>query len=252
MGEAGVCDAVAVEGVGGAGWLQVHGLPEGAAFDVRFLQFGGEFVAVTAVGDGINEDSAQPEVGIEIRPGVLLNGDTRNVRELLGVDALDATAMCHELMDAGQLPAADARTDVAEAVVVPDFGMPVFVVRVGIPRLRRVELNPGGCLCTGADEGTAAGRGDHFVAVEGEGAIGAEGAAALSLVVRANGFASIFKHGNVVLVGDSHQFVDVGWHAVKINGNDGLGFASRLGNTVHDGFFQQLGIHVPAVRRAVH
>lgn len=251
MGKAGFSDAVAVEGVGGAGGLKVHGLPEGTAFDVGGLEPGGELVAVAAVGGGIDEDGAQPEVRVEVRPGVLLHADAGDVGELLGVDPVDAAAVLHEAFDACQLPAADAGADVAQAIVVADAGVPILVVGVRVPRLGGVEFDAGSGLGAGADEGAAAGGGDHLVAVEGEGSVAAEGAAAAALVVGAEGLTGVFEHGNPILVGDGHDGVNVGRHAVEVDGDDGFGHAAPLGEAVEDGLLEQVGVHIPAVGGAV-
>ena len=60
-------------------------------------------------------------------------------------------------------------------------------------------------------------------------------------------FGCVLNDGDVVAIGDFHDSVDVVRHSVERHGHDGLGFLARLGDTVLDGLFHQLGVNVPRI-----
>src|SRR5206468_1048542 len=93
-----------------------------------------------------------------------------------------------------ELADADAGEDVAEAVIVADFG--VFVGKAGVAGLGGEEAGAVGEDGLGCGEHAAAGGGDDFVSVEGEGGDVAHGAGRTVLVSGSEGFGGVFEDGD--------------------------------------------------------
>ena len=127
----------------------------------------------------------------------------------------------------GHLTATDAGTDIRHTVVVANCLVLVVGIRLaglgGIPKDFVLQF---GIV---AHQRTAAGGGNHLVAIEGKHAIASEGAEYLPFIARAEAFCRVFHHGNAVLVGNRHDTVAVVGHTIQCHRDNGFGvFAGRL------------------------
>ena len=77
-----------------------------------------------------------------------------------------------------------------------------------------------------AQQHPAAGGGDDLVAIEGQTAELAKGAALLAVVCRTQRLGGILNQGNVVLMADGDDFIQLGWVAIQMHRDH------RLGHTV--------------------
>ena len=122
----------------------------------------------------------------------------------------------------------------------------VLVVGISLASLSGVEHDFAFSVGIGADESTTAACGNHLVAVERENAIFAESAAHLSAITAAEAFGGVFDYGDAVAVGNCHNIIYHGRHAVEIDRHDGFWCLSGAGYAVLDGFFEQFGVDVPS------
>ena len=281
-----LADAVEVGGVGAVDGLAVHGLPQGARLDIKAVETDahGLYIGVgLAVGGGgaclVDDsggsshgaaddalvglvlsldvevgregDGAEPVVAVVAAVGGLaVDGDARHVGEEALIERLDVLVVRDMVAGDGHLSAADAGADIGHTVVVAD-GF-VLVVGVGLASLGGVPHDALPLLGVGADEGAAAGGGDHLVAVEAEDAVAAEGAEDLSVEAAAETFGGVLDDGDVIALGYLHDAVYLVGHAIEGDGHDGLGLAAGLGDAVADGLFEQVGVDVPRVGLGVN
>ena len=142
------------------------------------------------------------------------------------------------------LAAADAGTDIAQAVVVTNLLM--LIPWILLPGLSS-QLQHMVCRITiRADQCTTAGRGDDFVAVEAQGAVITHRSASAATICSTQSLRRIFNQHDAVFITD-------GTDGVHICGNTAqMHHFHRLGHTVKlDGLFQSCRIHVPALALAV-
>ena len=282
--EEALADAVDIGGRVAVDGLAVHGLPQGAALNVGAVEANAQGLHVVvglAVGGGrrglvddtggasdgaldhgavglvltlypqrgVERGCAEPEVGVVLRPGVAVHGDAVDFPEELAVELLDMAVVGDVGVEHGHLAAADARADVAHAVVVA-YGL-VLVVGVRLAGLGGVPHHPLAVGGVAADQGAAARGGDHLVAVERQHPELSERAQLLPVETRAEALGGVLDHRDAVAPGHLHDAADVVGHAVKGHRDDGLGLAAGLRQAVPDGPLEQLRVHVPARRLGV-
>ena len=86
---------------------------------------------------------------------------------------------------------------------------------------------------------------NHLVPVEREYSVAAKSAEDLSVKTRSHTFGCILNHRDTIFVSDRHNFIDMVWHPIKSNRDDGLRIFAGLLFPVDDGFLQQLRVHIP-------
>ena len=123
----------------------------------------------------------------------------------------------------------------------------MLVVRIGFACLRSVPHDLVLLLVILANQRTAAGGGDHLIAVERQHTVLAERAQHLTFVTTTHTFGSVLNHRNTVLVGNRHDLIDTVRHAVECYRNNSFRVLARLGFAVQDRFLQQLRIHIPCI-----
>ena len=149
----------------------------------------------------------------------------------------------------GHLPATDARTDVAHAIVVAN--MLVLIVGISFTRLSGIEHNLILAFGIGADERSATAGGNHLIAVERQHAVAAKCAAHLPGIAAAEAFSGIFHHRNTVFVSHSHHLAQLGWHTIEVDRHNGFRLLACDGNAVGNGTVEQFRVNVPSVGFAI-
>ena len=147
------------------------------------------------------------------------------------------------LIKDNHLSTSDTCTDVTHTIVVTHRLM--MIVRICLTGLGGVPHHTVTSLHIRTDERTATRGGDHLVAIERQDAKISERTHDTSLIPGTKTLCRIFQHRDVVTGSDSQDLIDFGRHAIEIDGHDGLRLSSSQGNTVFDGLFEQLRIHVP-------
>lgn len=201
----------------------------------------------------IKGDGAEPVVGVIYRLvgqrgkgcGLFVDMDTRNVGKEFFVEGLYVFVVGDVVVNDGHLTSADAGADVGHAVVVAY--LLVLVVGVRLTILGGVHHYFIPFFIGICDEGAAPRGGDHFVTVEREYSIFAEGAKDLAVVARTEAFGGIFYDGDAVFVGNGHYLVAVVGHTVEGDGDDGFWIFAGLGLAVEDGFLKEFGVHIPGM-----
>ena len=196
----------------------------------------------------IEQDGAQPEVRLHVT-WLIMESDTADIRKGITIPGGDMTVMGDMLIKDGHLTTSDTGTDVTHTIVVSHRLM--MVIRISLTGLGGVPHHTVTGLHIRTDERTATRGGDHLVAIERQDAIATEGTHDASLVPGTEALGRILHHRDVVTGSDSQDLIDLGWHAIEIDGHDGLRLTASQGDTVLDGLFEQLGIHVPGFRLGI-
>jgi hypothetical protein len=110
----------AVPLVPGVERLQVHGLPEGPRLDVLRRERLDDPIAGHAAPPLVEEEAGEP-VGVQAVGRLRHERERRDVGERVAVPEGDLTTLLHPPIEHLELPAADPRQHVGEAVVVADL-----------------------------------------------------------------------------------------------------------------------------------
>ena len=196
----------------------------------------------------IEQDGAQPEVRLHVT-WFVVEGDTIDMCKGITIFCGDMTVMGDMLIKDGHLSTSDTGTDVTHTIVVTHSLM--MIVRVCLTGLGGVPHHTVTSLHIRTDERTATRGGDHLVAIERQDAKTSEGTNDTSLIPGTEALCRIFHYRDVVTGSDSQDLIDLGRHAIEIDGHDGLRLTSCQGDTVVDGLFEQLRIHIPGFRLGV-
>ena len=157
----------------------------------------------------------------------------------------DMTMMGDVLINDLHLSTTDTGTDVTQAVVVAHRLM--MIVRISLTGLGGIPHHMITGLCIWTDERPATRGGDHLVAIERKDAVAPEGTDDTPLIPRSEALCRILHHGDVITGSNGQDLIDLGRHAIEIDRHDNFRLTPCQGDTVLDGLFEQLGIHVPGV-----
>lgn len=235
-------DLAAVHLGPGEDGLEVHGLPDGAGFDVLSFQRETDLLTRDAREDGVDGQASEPAGRLSPR-GFGLHSHTRQTLEGFGVGFEVPPATRDFAGEARELAKADAGRDVAEAVVIADGGM--FVMRSRVAGLGGEETRLLGELGVIGDEHAATAGGDDLIAVEGMDAGEAEGTGRGFAIGRAKRFGGIFNQLHTMLVATGLDGGDVRRLAIEMDKDKRLGRLADLGFLFDDRAGER-GIHVPA------
>ena len=205
----------------------------------------------------INGNRAEPEIGVILsRFGLRMHVYSGHAGQQFFVQCLHMLVMADMCLQHGHLPAPYAGTDIAHSVVIANCRM--LVVGICVPCLCGIPHNLVGIVlgCRSfspvAYQRSAAGSGNHLVAIEREDAKAARRSQNPAFVARPHTLGSILYDGNAVLVGHCHDTVYPVRHAVQGYGYYGLGIVSCLCLAVQYGQFEQFGVHVPRLTLRIH
>ena len=236
--------------------LQVHGLPDRAAFGVeggkslenlgragfaRFMNI--ESFAVTADlgahGLRVDKQAGEPEVGDAVLHVVGVHGD-REITEAFTIALIDGFLLDDVFIEVRNLAPDNAGNDVGHAVVVTQFF--VLVPGGSLTGLGRPLADLVGVFLRVCQEHAAGGTGDDLVAVEGDAVIIAEGAGLLSFIGSAEAFGSVFDNQGGMGFADGPDFVHFGGGTVKVGKHNQSGIGVEF-----EGLLKGTGVHVPGV-----
>ena len=166
------------------------------------------------------------------------------VAECVSIQLGDMLVMLDVIIDHRHLTPSNTGADITHTIVETNVLM--LVVWERFAGLSGIEKNTLGSLLVGTYQCTATRSGDHFVAIETHDAETAESTGHLAFVFRAESLGRVFYYGNLITVGNLHDLVDIGWHAIHVDRHNSFGFFTRLLNAVLDGVFKLVGVHVPS------
>ena len=139
-----------------------------------------------------------------------------------------------------QLSSSDSGYHVRHPVVIADGGM--LIIAGGIPCLGCQKTGTLNLCFVAAQQHTAAGGGDDFVAVKRKNAIISKGSKLLPFKGASQRFRSILDQRNLMLFADIADAVDLRRCSVQMHSDD----SCRM-RIFFKGFFQSDRIHIPGV-----
>ena len=243
MFEEAFADFSAVYFGGGEDGLEVHGLPDGAGFDILGLEREPDLFAGNSRNLGVDGQAGEPAGRLTPR-GFGLHGHAWKRFEGLGVGLEVAAATRDFAREARELAESDTGGDIAEAIVIADGGM--LVMRRGVPGLGREKFSLFGEFRIIGDQHAPSPGGDDFIAVEGMDADKAKGTRRGFSIGRAQGLGGVFDEFDAMLIATGFDGGDVRRLAVEVHKDKRLGRLTGLGFLFDDGA-REGGIHVPTL-----
>ena len=199
---------------------------------------------------GIDDGGTEPEVRVVLRRGGLVQCHARHIFKQFTIQSLHMFMMFNMFVGHKHLSASDAGADITHAVVISYGSM--LIIRISVTGLGSIPHDVIFAFDVVANQGAASRSSYHLVPVEAQHSEFSERAKDTSVPAGAEAFSSVFDDGNLVFLSNFHDTGAVVRHSIKCDGDDSLGFASRLGDTVFYCFFKQDRVHIPRVRLRVN